>query len=125
MSFMMQYLYLTNQVRSLYVGASLLVVTIVTLSILTPEAAAQRGLPCNNYLSRPLSTATDPVVGSVIGLKEVFFGVGAAAVLIGIFLIIADVGKKILRYGLLVFAGLLLFGAIVGFGDNVGLADSC
>jgi hypothetical protein len=99
----------------------------VVMSGLFPEdaSAAKYKVPCNNTLSKPLSTVVNPITGAFIGLQTVFFGIGLAAFLVGGVLAIFEFGKTLVKWALAVGGVLLVFGAVTSFASSTGLASGC
>lgn len=117
-----------NQLRavstSLYVTACLALTSALTFS-LTTTAWAAPNVPCNDFLAKPASAATDPVAGAFIGLKPVAFVLGLVLFLLGAIFAWLDFGRKLLRGAMMIGGALLGFGAIVAFAGSLGLNAGC
>jgi hypothetical protein len=115
---------------SLYVASCVALVSVMTMTLPAIAEAKKKGggyhLPCNEILQKPTKSASDPLFGSIVGMKPVFFTVGVVALLIGIVAVISDFGRAFLRYGLIVVGALMFFGSFVtAAGNGYGAAAGC
>lgn len=116
--------------RTLYVATSVALIGVLTgtLSPGTAFAAPKDNgykVPCNDFLSKPASAATDPIAGAFIGLRPVAFVVMIVLFFIGAIMGVFDIGKKILKWAALIGGALLGFAILVSFGTNLDLNKGC